>query len=96
MNAVANITPANDTAMLSDIAAQIKDLLRQRGELNEDIRAKYQEAAELGVPKAGFKLAVAHSRMSEERRADIQHGFKLGANALGMQMDLFAELREVE
>ncbi len=84
-------TPANTSAQLSALAKEIVELLRRRAELGEAIRAKYQEAHELGAPKKGFRLAVAHSRLNEENLEDLQRGYTLGAQALGLQLDLFGE-----
>lgn len=84
-------TPANTLAQLSALAKEIVELLRQRTEIGEAIRAKYQEAHELGAPKGGFRLATAHSRLDEEKLEDIRRGYRAGADALGLQLDLFAQ-----
>lgn len=83
------LTEANTRAQLSALAEEIVELLRRRSEIGEAIRAKYQEAHELGAPKEGFRLAVAHSRLEAEKLEDIQRGYTLGAEALGLQLDLF-------
>lgn len=83
------LTEANTRAQLSALAEEIVELLRRRSEIGEAIRAKYQEAHELGAPKEGFRLAVAHSRLEAEKLEDIQRGYALGAEALGLQLDLF-------
>lgn len=83
------LTETNTRAQLSALAEEIVELLRQRSEIGEAIRAKYQEAHELGAPKEGFRLAVAHSRLDAEKLEDIQRGYTLGAEALGLQLDLF-------
>lgn len=82
-------TPANTRAQLSALSKEIIELLRRRTEIGEAIRAKYQEAHELGAPKEGFRLAVAHSRLEQEKLEDLQRGYRAGAEALGLQLDLF-------
>lgn len=91
MNAapIPRITPVNDRAGLSELAAKIAQLMGQREDLNEAIRATYRAAADLGAPKEGFRLAVRCSRMAQEKLEDMQRGYKAGADALGLQGELF-------
>lgn len=86
MHAIAADEPLTDINQLTELGNEIVALLRQREELNEKIRAKYQEAADLGAPKEGFRLAVRVSRMTEEKRADLQRGYKAGAEALQLEL----------
>lgn len=88
MAAVANITPANDVAKLSDVVAIIVMREDEIAEIRAGINKLYADAERLGAHKAGLKLAIAHSRLKEEKREKVRDGYRQGAHALGLQGEL--------
>lgn len=84
----AKITPIDDEKDLSDIVASIMLHEDQISEIRASINKMYAHAEVLGAHKAGLKLAIAHSRMTEEKRARIRDGYQCGAQAMGRQNEL--------